>query len=81
MPEDWPSYEVQEVVNGDGSPTETTIQLIVTSIGRDIVLASDKLAKKEADIVEMGLEEIAQAPDTVTADDYRDMQEVEMPEL
>lgn len=81
LPEDWPSYEVQEVVNGDGSPTETTIQLIVTSIGRDIVLASDKLAKKEADIVEMGLEEIAQAPDTVTADDYRDMQEVEMPEL
>ena len=73
LPEDWASYEVQEIVNAAGSPTEKTIQLITTSIGRDIVSASNKLIKKQPEIVRMGLEEKAQAPDTVTADDYEEM--------
>ena len=81
LPEDWASYEVQEIVNEEGSPTETTIQLMIASAGRDITCAVDKLAKKAPDIVEKGLEEKAQAPDTVSVDDYRKMKDVEMVEF
>lgn len=81
LPDDWASYEVQEIVGEEGSPNEMTIQLMVTSIGRDIVSADDKLIKKEPDIVKRGLEEKAQAPDTVSAEEYEEMQDVDMIEL
>ncbi len=81
LPDDWASYEVQEIVGEEGAPTETTIQLMIASAGRDITCAADKLAKKAPDIVEKGLEENAQAPDTVSVDDYQNMQDVEMIEF
>ncbi len=77
LPDDWKSYEIQEIVNGDGAPTEQAIQLISTSLGRDIVSADKKLIKKQPEIVERGLEPEAQAPNTVTAEDYKIMSEIE----
>lgn len=77
LPDDWASYKVQEKVGAAGAPTEKTIQLIYTSIGRDIVSATDKLIKKEPELLRRGLEGKAQAPDTVTADDYEEMRDID----
>lgn len=78
LPEDWPSYEVQEIVGAEGAPTEKTIQLITTSIYRDIVSADEKLIKKEPELLRRGLEEESQAPDTVTPDEYDEMVATDM---
>ncbi len=76
LPSDWPSYRVQEIVNGDGAATEQTIRLIDTSIGMDIVTAEPKLRKKEPKLLERGLEPEAQAPNTVSVEDYERMVDV-----
>ena len=81
LSDNWPSYEVQEKFGEDGAPTEKTIQLITTATGRDIVFGASKLIKKQSELIERGLEEIAQAPDTVSADDYRDMESADMVEF
>ena len=72
LPDDWASYDVQEIVNGEGAPTEQVIQLMKTSIGTDIVIADNKLRKKEPALLEKGLEKKAQAPNTVTVEDYEE---------
>lgn len=77
LPEDWPSYEVQEIVNEEGSPTEMTIQMMATTKGRDLVIADKKLKKKQVELLERGLEPIAQAPDTVTPEELAEMMEEE----
>ena len=76
LPEYWPSYRIQEIVNGEGAPSEQTIQLIKTSINMDIVTADPKLRKKEPDLLERGLEPEMQAPNTVTVEEYEEMVEV-----
>lgn len=76
LPEDWASYNVQEIVNEEGSPTEQTIQNIKTSINRDIVFADKKLIKKQPELLEKGLETKAQAPDTVSVEDYEEMTDI-----
>lgn len=76
LPADWPSYDVQETVNAEGSPTEQTIQLIKTTLNTDIVTAENKLRKKEPDLLERGLEKEVQAPDTVTVEDYEEFVKV-----
>lgn len=96
LPEDWPSYRVQRILNGaeednnehkvhagsiKGCPTEKTIRLIDTSIGMDIVTANSKLCKKEPELLERGLEPKAQAPDTVSPEDYKRMVEIPTMEL
>lgn len=78
LPEDWVSYDVQEIVNEEGSPTEQTIQQIKASINRDIVSADKKLIKKEPQLLEKGLETKAQAPNTVSVEDYERMAEVDV---
>lgn len=52
LPEDWPSYDVQETVNEEGSPTEMVIQVMAAAKGRDLVIADKKLKKKEADLLQ-----------------------------
>lgn len=74
LPEDWPSYEVQETVNEEGSPTERTIQLISTLKDRDLVLASDALIKEVPKLLQKALEDV-QVPDTVSVEDYKEMNE------
>ena len=81
LPEDWNSYEVQDIVNSDGAPSEQAIQLSITSIGRDIAIASKKLVDKQSQLLEMALEEQSQAPNTVTVEDYEDIKDVEMLEF
>ena len=81
LPEDWNSYEVQDIVNADGAPSEQAIQLSIISIGRDIAIASKKLVDKQSQLLEMALEEQSQAPNTVTVEDYEDMKDVEMLEF
>lgn len=78
LPEDWPSYEVQEIVNAGGSPNEQTIDLMIGSIGRDIVFADKKLAKKEPDLLARSLEPDYEAPNMVSVEEYEEMQDIEM---
>lgn len=77
LPEDWQSYEVQKTVGEDGSPTEMVIQVMAATKGRDLVIADKKLKAKEADLLEKGLEPLAQAPDTVSPDKMREMMKEE----
>lgn len=77
LPDDWASYDVQKVVNGEGAPTEQTIRLIGTSIGRDIAIADEKLIKKEPDLIKRGLEPKAQAPNTVSVEEWKEMSKVD----
>ena len=73
LPEEWSSYKVQEKVSSDGAPTEMTIHLISKQKGRDLIIASDKLTKDVPKLLERGLEPKAQAPDTVTYEEYKKM--------
>lgn len=78
LPRNWQSYNVQEIVNREGSPTEQTVQNIKTAIKRDIVLADKKLIKKQPELLEKGLETEVQAPDTVSVEDYEKMTSVDV---
>lgn len=71
LPNDWPSYDVQEKVGEEGSPTEMVIQIMGTIKGRDLVVADKKLKIKQAELLAKGLESIAQAPDTVTFEEQK----------
>lgn len=73
LPSDWASYNVQEQVNKEGSPTETTITAIKVQKGRDIALADEKLVKSQPKLLKRGLEEEAQAPNTVSVETYEKM--------
>jgi len=77
LPEDWPSYAVQKAVNADGSPTETTISLMGVAKGRDLILADNKLMKDAPKLLKKGLEEEAQAPNTVSVEEYTEMSKEE----
>ena len=77
LTDDWTSFEVQEVVNEDGSPTEMTVRTIMTQKDRDLVRASEALIKDQPKLLEKGLEELAQAPDTVTVEEYKEMARAE----
>ena len=81
LPDDWASYKAQKIMSSQGAPSEKTIQLIRTSIGRDLVYADNKLAKKQPDLIARGLEDIAQAPDSLSAEDYNDMLDIKMIDL
>lgn len=73
LPKDWASYEVQETVNKEGSPTECTIKLIKEAKKRDIILADEKLKKEAPKLLKRGLQPEAQAEDTVTVEEYKEM--------
>lgn len=77
LPKDWASYEVQEQVGKDGSPTEMVIQVMMTAKDRDLVIADKKLKQKQAKLIEQGLQPIAQAPDTVQIEEYEKMMKKE----
>ena len=68
MPTDWASYNVQECVGKDGAPSEAVIQIMSALKGRDLLIADDKLKSKESELLQKGLEPIAQAPDTVSVE-------------
>lgn len=72
LPDDWPSYEIQEIVNREGSPSEMTVRMRTVAEGRDLVLAEEKLQKKEADLMDKGLDKI-EAPDTISPKELEEM--------
>ena len=80
LPDNWASYDAQETVNGDGAYTEQTIRLIKCSLGSDIVTADNKLHKKQPELLKRGLEEKAQAPNTVSVEEYEEMGKVKIEE-
>ena len=57
----------------NGAPVEMTIRVIAEQKGRDLIIASDKLTKDAPKLLEKGLETIANAPDTVTIEEYKKM--------
>ena len=71
LPQEWPSYKVQEDVSKDGAPSEQAVRLAKKSIGRDIACADEKLLKKQPELLEKGLEDKYQAPNTVDVDKYK----------
>ena len=75
LPDDWESYSVQEAVAEDGAPTETTIRLIMIADNRDIVEADDALIAKQPQLLAKGLQDEAQAPNTVSIEEYEEMGE------
>jgi len=78
LPIDWASYEVQEAVSEDGSPSERTIQLIGVAEGCDIVLADDSLKNMEVELLEKGLQEKSLAPDTVMPKDLANLRKFDL---
>ena len=81
LPEDWASYDAQKIVNGKGAYTEQTIRLIKCSLGSDIVTADNKLHKKQPELLKRGLEEKAQALNTVSVEEYEEMGKVKIEEM
>ena len=80
LPDDWASYDAQKIVNEKGAYTEQTIKLIKCSLGSDIVTADNKLHKKQPELLKRGLEEKAQAPNTVSVEEYEEMGKVKIEE-
>ena len=76
LAKDWPSYEVQDTVNEKGAPSEQAIRLSMTSIGRDIALAEEKLVHKQPEHLKRGLEPLSQAPNTVSVEEYENFKNV-----
>lgn len=73
LPADWVSYDIQRKQNELGSPTESTITIISDHIGRDIVIADKKLMNKEVELLGIGLQEEALAPNTVYPESLQEM--------
>lgn len=73
LPEDWPSYAVQERANEISSPTENAIRLVGIYHDRDIVAADEKTKNKEVKILDKGLQEKALADNTVLPEELEEM--------
>ena len=69
----WVNYDLQDAVNEEGAPTEKTLQLMAECEGRHIVIASERLKAKEPELLENGLEPLAQAPDTLSPEKLENM--------
>lgn len=81
LPEDWASYRIQNAVNAEGAPTEQAIRLAAKSLGRDLVIADKKLIDKEPELIERGLQPKPQAPNTVSAEEYKVMSKIKPADL
>lgn len=81
LSDNWTGYLVQEAQNSQGAPSETSVELSLATLGRDIALADDKLVKSQPELLERGLEDLAQAPNTVSVENYREFSEAKLPEF
>lgn len=73
LPEDWASYNIQEIVGEDGSPTDKTIRVIVEQKGCDIVRGSEELIDSIPKLIEESTQERGMTCDTFTASEYEQM--------
>jgi hypothetical protein len=78
IPDDWISYKVQDLVSGDGAPSERTIKIIGVSEGCDIVLAEDSLKKNEVELLKKGMQAKGIAPDTVTPEELETLRKFDL---
>lgn len=76
LPEDWPSYKIQERANEISSPTENAIRLIKIHHDRDIAKTGDNFKEKEVAILEKGLQKEGLADNTVMPDELEKMIEI-----
>lgn len=72
LPESWPSYEVQALLNREGVPSEEAVKLHCVIEGRDIVHAREELMKREVELLGRGLDKI-EAPNTVSPKELEKM--------
>lgn len=49
LPNDWESYAYQQIVNGDGSPSEQAVQARMLSAGQELLRAGDDLMKRASE--------------------------------
>ncbi len=77
LPDDWAGYNIQEAVGEDGSPTEATVRVIAAQKDRDLVMALPELEDSSVSLLKKGLQPIAQAPNTVTPEEYEEMVDYE----
>jgi Mn-containing catalase len=49
LPDDWPSFAYQKIVNADGSPSEQSVQARMLSAGQELLRAGDDLMKRAAE--------------------------------
>lgn len=68
LPADWISYEYQEILNKDGSPSEEVIRLHSITEGRDLVHARKELMERETELLGRSLDKI-EAPNTVSSEE------------
>lgn len=62
LPDTWPGYAHQAIVNEGGSPSEEVVKLSSMVEGRDLIYA-DGISKEEIQILERGLDKV-KAPNT-----------------
>ena len=80
LPDDWTGYTIQATQNKLGAPSETAIRISMSTLGRDVVSADNKLIKSQPALLERGLEDFAQAPNTVSVEEYQDFTEIPVPD-
>ena len=73
LPADWASYNVQETVGEDGSPSEVTIRVINEQKNHDIVSASDEMIESIPDMMKKATQKRGMTFDTFTPDEYEQM--------
>lgn len=73
LPDDWASYRIQEKTGECGVPTEQTIHLINTAIGRDLTTADDDLTKLEPHLLDKSKQIKSNACNMVSVDKYKEM--------
>lgn len=73
LPKDWKSYDVQKRQSELNAPSESAIELISLYNIRDIIDADKKIAEKEVELLEKGLQDCALAPNTVMPEDLQMM--------
>lgn len=73
LPEDWPSYPIQEKAAEISAPSENAIRLSGIYHDRDIVDATPDLEEKEIKLLEKGLQNVAVAHNTVTPKELESM--------
>ena len=78
LPKEWASYKVQEISGKNGGPSEQTIRIITEQRGKDIVCTTDEIKKEIPVLMKRGLQKEGLAPDTVSAEEYKEIQKNEL---
>lgn len=69
LPADWASHKYQEMVQADGAPSETVVDLRIRAAGAELVRTGDKKLAQQAGRVRTEFLDGADAPNTVPGND------------